>query len=258
MWHRGKPPASPRNVEAFAPFAIGTQHTGYEWLLVYAGRDPNHPFFRAIAEGPEDFDNRAKVLLTLTPDAYRNLLRSIDRGRIEPTVWAYPQNKRGETEPDAPQSVFCRKAMLDFFSRIGGYGPRISELLALGQAESCAATAPDAPGTTVTADGSRRSPDLCDEPPPLAEPDPIDRLAGWIYGQHSKNPPTFKTLYTAATAKLNQLKKADLQKAFQRVYATRPWHPPATGWPLRSPHKDRWEQEKQLKESHESLFSRET
>jgi hypothetical protein len=127
LWHYGK---SVWGGAAFTPFPIGAQHTGYEWLLLSAGRDPNHPWFRAIAERPEDFDNREKLLLAFAPDAYRNLCRSIDRGRVEPDRWAYRQNQRGETEIDITRCGFSREAMRDSFRRIGVHSDRLAELLA--------------------------------------------------------------------------------------------------------------------------------
>jgi hypothetical protein len=154
LLNHGKPSRpAPRDVQAFAPFAIEEQHAGYEWLLLSAGRDPNHPWFRAIAERPEDFNNRVRVLLAFAPEAYRNLCRSIDRERIEPDRWVYRQNQIGETEVDHTRCVISREAMLDFFRRIGGYGKTITELL---QAQNRSGSQSDGPLHEATPAKKRR------------------------------------------------------------------------------------------------------
>jgi hypothetical protein len=71
---------------------------------------------------------------------------------------------------------------------------------------------------------------------------PIERLAEWIFARHCTTaPPTFEKLCDAAVAEFEGFKKADLRTAYGRVYDTKPHRPPATGWPLRSPYRERWQ-----------------
>jgi hypothetical protein len=69
----------------------------------------------------------------------------------------------------------------------------------------------------------------------------INRLAEWVFDKHSQPPRSFEKLYDAARndSSVGTMKRKDLLAAFQRVYETKPNRPPATGWPLRSPYKER-------------------
>jgi hypothetical protein len=77
--------------------------------------------------------------------------------------------------------------------------------------------------------------------PSTSEETGIERFAKWIFVQHGTGK-TFEQLYDAARRDpaLGKFTKADFQAAFQSVYATESHRPPATGWPLRSPYRERW------------------
>jgi hypothetical protein len=75
-------------------------------------------------------------------------------------------------------------------------------------------------------------------------PSAAERLAEWIFARHAPGRnTTFDKLYVAAChdPELGDFAKAELQAAFQRVYDTKPHRPRATGWPLRSPYRERWQ-----------------
>jgi hypothetical protein len=210
------------------PFSPGEGLNVYEAAMLFAGYEPYAPVFGGESnKDPAHADHRMFLMVKFAEEPAGNLIRGIKNGTIPLVKEAYRHDKPGALEIDFTRCVIRTEAMLDLAIRLGGYGPRISELLALRQASSCAATASDSLGTTATAE---------------TEPDRIEQLAEWIYARHSKDPPTFETLYDAAVTEFDRLKKADLLEAYnQRVYSSSPWRRSKTGWPLRSPYKERWE-----------------
>jgi hypothetical protein len=66
-------------------------------------------------------------------------------------------------------------------------------------------------------------------------------LAEWIFAQHRRPTMTFKVLYEAARSEpaLGTFTKGDFERAYRAVYASKGYRSPATGWPLRSPYKER-------------------
>jgi hypothetical protein len=81
------------------------------------------------------------------------------------------------------------------------------------------------------------------EPEPGTTAAPIDdRLANWIFDQHDGRSPIYDELLKKARAlggQLGQFRTTDFLAAYQRVYQTKANAPPATGWPLRSPYRER-------------------
>jgi hypothetical protein len=75
-------------------------------------------------------------------------------------------------------------------------------------------------------------------------------LAEWIFDHHTSQL-TFDRLFAEAgrDISLGGFKKRDFLTAYRRVYETSPHHPPATGWPLRTPYKERMAQGKSLNKS---------
>jgi hypothetical protein len=76
----------------------------------------------------------------------------------------------------------------------------------------------------------------------------VTRHAEWIFNKR-RQMRDFKKLYDLARkdSSLGSCKKKDLLAAYQDVYETEPHRPPASGWPLRSPYKERDEAEKSSK-----------
>jgi hypothetical protein len=80
----------------------------------------------------------------------------------------------------------------------------------------------------------------------------VTRHAEWIFNtRHQVR--GFEKLYDLACKDSGSFKKKDFRAAYQEVYETEPHRPPATGWPLRSPYKERDEAEKSLKYSRKSF-----
>jgi hypothetical protein len=70
-----------------------------------------------------------------------------------------------------------------------------------------------------------------------------DPLADWIFAQHSRRMSCEALYAEARRAPPREFRKADFVAAYGKVYATQRHRPPATGWPLRSPYKERLTQE---------------
>ena len=73
------------------------------------------------------------------------------------------------------------------------------------------------------------------------EPASLDQLAEWIFARHVRGANPFDKRYSEAMKDntIEGFKKADFRIAYRRVYETEPHRPLATGWPLRSPYRDR-------------------
>ena len=73
------------------------------------------------------------------------------------------------------------------------------------------------------------------------EPASLDQLAEWIFARHVRGANPFDKRYSEAMKDntIEGFKKADFRIAYRRVYETEPHRPPATGWPLRGPYRDR-------------------
>jgi hypothetical protein len=82
------------------------------------------------------------------------------------------------------------------------------------------------------------------------ETEVVERLADWICGKR-RQLRDFEKLYNLARndVGVGPFKKKNFLSAFQLVYKTKPHRPPATGWPLRSPYKERDESESLLNKS---------
>jgi hypothetical protein len=82
-------------------------------------------------------------------------------------------------------------------------------------------------------------------PKPPVPSGPADRLAEWIFARRARRL-TCKALYEEARRDpvLGTFRKAQFLEAFGSVYETQPHRPPATGWPLCSPYKERHDREK--------------
>ena len=73
----------------------------------------------------------------------------------------------------------------------------------------------------------------------VGTPSMVDRLAEWIYQRRSWRK-SYEALYDEArNAQLGEFRTTDSLTAYRKVYATKPHAPPKTGWPLRSPYKER-------------------
>jgi hypothetical protein len=112
--------------------------------------------------------------------------------------------------------------------------------------------APSDVGDRIKLQGDEATPDNAAASPPTerigeatgTDTLSIERLAEWVFAQHGTGN-TFSKLYAAARhdARIGGFTKANLQAAYQRVYKTKRSHPPATGWPLRPSHRERWRDE---------------
>ncbi len=80
--------------------------------------------------------------------------------------------------------------------------------------------------------------DTAEAAPPIDDP-----LAGWIFAQHSRGMSCEALYAEARRAPPREFRKSDFVTAYGKVYATQRHRPPATGWPLRSPYKERLTQE---------------
>jgi hypothetical protein len=94
------------------------------------------------------------------------------------------------------------------------------------------------PGPAEASEGDTPKPATSEaEGAPAASID--DRLAEWIFVQHSRRISQKALLTAALDAQLGEFRKADFGVAYRKVYASKAHRPPATGWPLRSPYKER-------------------
>jgi hypothetical protein len=77
-------------------------------------------------------------------------------------------------------------------------------------------------------------------PGPVEPTEQVGRLANWIFTQYPTEK-RCKFLYERARkeVQLGEFRHADFVTAYRLVYATQRHRPPATGWPLRSPYKER-------------------
>jgi hypothetical protein len=146
----------------------------------------------------------------------RDLLAALADGTL-PTV---PERQVGEN----PYAQVIRTTdFLRWGEARGGYDETFSELLRQREFHE-----PGAPNPA----------------PAAAAPASIEQLAEWIFVRHSSPKPlSCDSLFALAVNSFDPLKKTDFLEAYRRVYDSCPWHPPATGWPLKAPYKDRWSRE---------------
>jgi hypothetical protein len=139
------PAASPETETDFAsfpPFSIGGRHTAYEWMMVWGDREPYAPWWSwwgIDGENPDNPDQahaRWHLMLFFAEEATLNLRRDIDAGAVPLVKRAYRRNHLGHIVLDVTRCVVSQEAILDFAERIGGFGNRIAELLALRQASA--------------------------------------------------------------------------------------------------------------------------
>lgn len=243
----------------FDDFRVGAEHTVFEWCMIYTDRHPawlsNHNSATA-----KDRENRLTLLganwsnvpgwrphPTLDPKfgddpkkapkiwddervfrtcnaVYQQLAGGITSGRLD-AKRVYLDDRPGELDPTL--CVLDAAPVLAIARRCKDHGQFITRLLAV----SDNATAP--PGTERIAEAT------------ATDTDSIERLAEWIFAQRGAGTNTFDKLYTAARSapKIGGFAKAELQAAFRRVYETKRHRPRATGWPLRSPYRERWQNE---------------
>ena len=228
------------------PFIPGERLTVYEGVMAFRHRCLDMPKPRSIAdiehwigrpfeaekpdplsiiseEPPKSEAERDRLICWTVAS---ELLGTIASGKM-PTVpgWHGPPN---------PYAQLIRRGdFLRWAKSRGGYGEVVSELLARHKSQ-----------LQETGDGAPARYD--DSPAALTEPsppvsDPIEPLAEWVYAQHSPPTPlTFNALWDLAITKFEMVKKADFRKAYHRIYDTKPHRPPATGWPLQTPYRERW------------------
>jgi len=77
------------------------------------------------------------------------------------------------------------------------------------------------------------------EPAEVSAPAMNDRLAVWIFGQHGRSLSYDALLKEAVGAQLGAFRTGDFRAAYKKVYETKRGRRRATGWPLRSPYKER-------------------
>jgi hypothetical protein len=205
--------------------------TGYEWMMLYADKEPYAPWRSISGTDPAQAEARREEMRIFAEEAFLNLLADVKARRVVPLKRAYYRDRRGEAALDITRCVFDKPTMLDFFRRIGCYGSKIGNLLAERENEPHEPVEPGlGSATTIT--------------PPEASSQPAsdpNRFAEWVFARHDTGK-TFDELYTAAlddkglgTFTRDQF----IVEGWEGVYETKVGRPPATGWPLRESFKSR-------------------
>jgi hypothetical protein len=229
------------------PFHVEDEHTVFEWCMICTDRHPtaflgddsrtatarlqdtrlillgarnsNEPGWRPHPTETDKgvWDDHATYRRCNA--VYQELAESIMIGRLE-ALRVYLDDRPGELDPTL--CIIGTDPVLTIARRRGDFSQYIAALL-------------ERANTAAVAVADRRA-----EATP-AETSSIEQLAEWIFARHeSWN--TFEKLYDAARTdtETGALRKRDFLTAYQRVYATASHRPPASGWPLKSPYRERW------------------
>jgi hypothetical protein len=141
LWHHGtrRFPVLREVTEAdyppYSPLSMTDRDvaSGYEWMAVWADREPYASWLGIDGESghPDDATARLRWMLASAEEATRNLCHDIQAGTVPLVRRAYSRNRSsGKTTLDITRCVIAKDVMLDFAQRIGGYGSTIAGLLA--------------------------------------------------------------------------------------------------------------------------------
>jgi hypothetical protein len=227
-------------------FVVGAEHTVFEWCMIYTGGHPtaflgdnartasvrfqdirltllgargsNEPQWRphptetnqGVWDDPTTYRTRNAV--------YQELAEGTRTGRFD-AQRVYLDDQPSELDPTL--CIIGRDPVLAIARRRNDFSQYIAALLA--RADAVAATVAE---RTAEATASKTA--------------SIEHLAEWIFARHGTGK-TFEKLYDEACgdSEIGGFKKADFQIAYRLVYDTKRHRPPVTGWPLKSPYKER-------------------
>jgi hypothetical protein len=258
----------------FFRFWIGNRLIAYEWAMVLADHHPYLPWFGDIkGKTTEDMQKRESRLVSETAWAiYHELKAEFEAKRLSPLRREFCAD-----EPrmlDFTRCVFGLDQVLTLIRRRGDTGWLIGKLLARYPTANDAVHGAEPRGETLEvrveqdsladADataaagykldtGCRKEttkaavPNQVDDRPTApcdtaetAGDATIDKLAEWIFARRSQRKTSKALLAEALEAgEFGSFTKADFTTAYGMVYATVRNAPPASGWPLHSPYKER-------------------
>jgi hypothetical protein len=116
----------------FPPYTalkVVDQHTAFEWVMLAAGLDPNAPWVGIQGDAMSDAEARETRMLTLVPELWLNLKQDIEGNEMKPVRRGYYRTIGGFRRQDLTTSTFDAETMAAFFTRVGGYGAKISAWL---------------------------------------------------------------------------------------------------------------------------------
>jgi hypothetical protein len=207
------------NFAPYIPLEIGDQHTAFEWIMLAAGLDPNAPWVSIQGDTMSDAATRETRMLALVPELWLNLKQDIEDKEVKPVSRGYYRTIGGFRRQDLTTSVFDAETMAAFFTRVGGYGEKISAWLSQHTPKSEITEISDEEREQQETGAPNTGTDRTEIVPPSRHASRvlIDQIITEVYDEEAKNNRKPPNILEIATPVQNKLKALGFEAAGNQI-----------------------------------------